>query len=142
VTTLLTILAWDKTVQAVGLVMAILGVGLSAWLSLEAWEDYHSVRHNRQLEQIIGRSHLRSQVVMLIIQAGFALVSLLVLRLPPVPLTMATDVHGPLVVLVIVTRKIVRLGQILLLMGVAVRQAQDRRRALGLVGVWSPRDAR
>jgi hypothetical protein len=126
----------DDALQLLGLVASVIGVILSLWLMHEAWLDARSVRGDGTLARLIARSHLRSQVVILIVQVAFGVISGLVYSLPAIPDDMGMDVHGLEVLAVIALRKLLRAGMILLLMGAALRQAHDRRRLLAHLRAW------
>ena len=120
----------DAVVQWLGVVLSGVGVALSIWLLSEAHADYRAVAQNGLVERLIARSYRRSQLVILIIQIGFGLTSVLALTLPPIAPQMWVYPGGGWVLTVIAMRKVLRAALILLLALAAVRQAQDRRRAL------------
>ena len=127
------LLAWNASLQTLGVLAALAGIACSAWLAHEAWLDARAVRANGPIEQVVARSHLRSQIVVLLVQVSFGMISLLVLGLPPLPAEMETAIHGEYVLGVIAFRKLARLCMIIGLAGAAWRQAVDRRTVLGLL---------
>ena len=120
----------DVIVQGLGVMLSCLGVGLSIWLLAEAQADYRTVAQNGRVERLIARSHRRSQLVILCVQLGFGVISVLVLTLPPIAPQMWTYPGGFWVLTVVTTRKVLRTGMILMLAVAAMRQASDRRAIL------------
>lgn len=127
------VLAWDALLQTVGGVCSVIGVAISLWLVHETWLEGRATRFNGLAEQIVARSHLRSQMVILALQLSFAVISFATWTLPPFPSDLGPAYDR--VVLVIVMRKLLRALAIVLLTWAASRQAQDRRRVLRLLRI-------
>jgi len=126
------VITYDHCLQLVLLVCSVIGIALSCQLVRDAWRDWQVARHEGVVTQLIGRAHLRSQVVVLLMQLGFGLITSAVLVLPEVPAQMGGADHTQ-IMLTIVGRKLVRAGMILLLMVAAVQQSRDRRVVFALL---------
>ena len=125
------LLGYDNVLQMGGAGASIVGVLLSVYLLREARRDGRMAARHGAVAQIIARSHIRSQAVILTVQLIFLVISLLVWTLPPLPSHMGS--HTDWIVIVIGMRKIGRAAMIVLLMGAGIRQAADRRAVLALV---------
>jgi len=119
--------------QLLGLIVSAAGVACSIWLVHEVLPEARAVRTNGPVERLIANVHVRSQVVILFVQSSFCLVSGLVYWLPDVPPTMAVEVHGVYVILVISVRRSLRLAMIVALAAAGFLQARDRRQIFRLL---------
>lgn len=120
----LLLLAYDHVLQIVCVAVGLAGMSVSLWLTFDAREDWRAVRWNGAVERLIARAHLRSQVVVLLVQTISTVVALLVWSLPTIPVYMGPDSHY--IYFVITLRKVGRLAVSLLLGYASIAQARDR----------------
>ena len=126
---MLWLIAWDHELQVLGLLLSLIGVGLSAQAIWETWDL--GLQVTRRDHRQILRSHLISHATMLYVQLTFAVISVLVATLPPLPPAMLLpDAQWTLTVVTL--RKLLRFGAIVVLMVATVYKRRERRRLLGV----------
>ena len=118
------LLRHDPWLQAAAVGISALGIAVSLKLTIEVWREYRAASYNGPLTYLIARTHRRSQLVILTLQITFALISVLVFFLPPIPADMGHPYHY--VLTTITLRKLLRLGMIVVLTVASIRQAADR----------------
>ncbi len=118
------LLGYDAWLQAAAIVVSLVGISVSVTLTGEVCREYRAASYNGPLTYLIARTHRRSQLVILTLQITFALISVLVFFLPPIPADMGHPYHYVLITITI--RKLFRMGMIVVLTVASIRQASDR----------------
>jgi hypothetical protein len=135
------LLAWDDVVQWTGLWLSVVGVSVTLICLFDAvWNYRHAWAWGTVLHQTIARGHVVSQGVLLLVQVTFGVISVLVLTLPPLPVEMYVGEQAQAVVTVVVLRKLLRGGMILVLTCAALAKVVEAKRIRRLSGgEWSDR---
>lgn len=107
------LLAVDQVFQGMVLTVNVLALMLTCRLLWDAIGDWRAVRGNgsSQMRAVLAWQGVRTQAVMMCLQAGFLIITIAVMTLPPIPVyTMGTEIT-----LVIGVRKLVRALLIMIL---------------------------
>lgn len=114
------ILGFDSFIQALGIAASIVGVICTIY----ALSEFMRVRRvTTSVQRMISNEHVWGQISTLAVQVIFLLINAAVLTLPPIPVVMYQDQsEGGWIILVILTRKVLRLAAIIILTSSSVHR--------------------